>query len=129
MSTSSGKRYFVSPDDLPGYSPANHSGTVNKRLISADTVGARSLEMILGVASKGHGAHAHFHPGIEQVVYLLEGRALAEVDGQSKELGPGEVVFFPAGVAHVFTATTDTVKCLVIYSPPYGEDPNKGVAA
>jgi len=123
------KRYFVSPDDVPGYSPANHSGTVNKRLVSPDTVGAKSLEVILGVASKGKGAHAHFHPGIEQVVYVLEGRARAEVDGQVRDLGPGEVVFFPEGMAHVFTAITDTVKCLVIYSPPYGEDPKKGVAA
>jgi quercetin dioxygenase-like cupin family protein len=123
------KRYFVSPDEVPGYSPANHSGTVNKRLVSHDTVGAKGIEIILGVASRGNGAHAHFHPGIEQVVYMLEGSARAEVDGQSRELGPGEVVYFPAGMTHVFTATTETVKCLVIYTPPYGEDPNKGVAA
>jgi hypothetical protein len=37
--------------------------------------------------------------------------------------GPGD----PAGERHVFTATTDAVKALVIYAPPYGENP-KNVA-
>jgi hypothetical protein len=36
-------------------------------------------------------------------------------------------VFFPAGERHVFTATTNAVKVLVIYAPPYGENP-KNVA-
>jgi mannose-6-phosphate isomerase-like protein (cupin superfamily) len=63
---------------------------------------------------------------MEQVCYMLAGRARAEICGQSREMGPGECCFFPAGEQHVFTVVgKEPVRLLVIYSPPYGEDPTK----
>jgi len=121
-------RYFVRAEDVPGYHPANHTGTLNRRLIGPETVGARHLEVLHGTLDPGQGALPHAHPGIEQVCYVLEGTAVAEVDGQRRELGPGDCCFFPADMPHVFTATGSTpVKLLVIYSPPYGEDPSRRV--
>lgn len=120
--------YFVDQRSVTPYHPANHTGTTNYRLIGPETVGASNIEVVLGVVEKGKGALPHSHPGIEQVCYLLEGRALAEVDGQMRELGPGDCCFFPAGARHTFTVTSDTpAKVLVIYSPPYGESPGKTV--
>ncbi|MHB8667652.1 MAG: cupin domain-containing protein [Burkholderiales bacterium] len=121
--------YFVQQQSLAPYHPANHTGTTNYRLIGPDTVGATQLEVVLGVIEKGQGALPHSHPGIEQVCYLLEGRALAEVGGQARELGPGDCCFFPAGTRHTFTVTSDTpARVLVIYSPPYGESPGNTIA-
>lgn len=118
--------YFIKPDDVAPYHPANHTGTTNRRLIGPDNVGAKNIEVLLGVIEKGKGALPHSHPGIEQVCYLLEGRAVAEVGGQSRELGPGDCCFFPANERHVFTVVSDEpVKVLVAYSPPYGEAPDK----
>ncbi len=126
MSSPMRPRYFVHPADVNPYSPANHTGTVNRRLIGAENVGARNIEMVLGVIAKGHGALPHRHPGIEQVCYLLEGRARAEVDGEVCELEPGDCCFFPPDLPHGFTVTSDQpVKVLVVYSPPYGEHPDK----
>jgi mannose-6-phosphate isomerase-like protein (cupin superfamily) len=122
------RQYFVRADEVPGYSPANHTGTVNRRLIGPETVGAQHLEVLLGHLEKGGAALPHAHPGIEQVCYILKGRARAEIGGQSREIGPGECCFFPAGEEHVFTVVSDeAVELLVIYSPPYGEDPSKVV--
>jgi quercetin dioxygenase-like cupin family protein len=118
-----GRNYFVNIAELTGYSPANHTETVNKRVIGPETVGANQLEVVLGHVRKNAGALPHAHPGIEQVCYMLEGRARVEVGGQSREIGPGEACFFPADEKHVFTATSDEVKVLVIYAPPYGENP------
>ena len=126
MQAKSPARYFVSPADAPPYHPANHTGTTNRRLIGADNVGAQRIEVVLGVIEKGAGALPHAHPGIEQVCYMLEGRARAEVGGESREIGPGECCFFPAGAPHLFTVVSDApAKLLVIYSPPYAEDPQK----
>jgi quercetin dioxygenase-like cupin family protein len=119
-------RYFVRREEVTPYSPANHVGTVNRRLIGPETVGAKQLEVVLGVVEKGKGALPHAHPGIEQVCYLLKGRARAEVGGESCELSAGDSCFFPADMPHVFTVVSDEpVEVLVIYAPPYGEDPNK----
>jgi mannose-6-phosphate isomerase-like protein (cupin superfamily) len=119
-------RFFVRPEDVSAYHPANHTGTANRRLIGAENVGAKNVEVVLGVIEKGQGAMPHAHPGIEQVCYILEGRARAEVAGEVRELGPGECCFFPAGAPHKFTVAGETpVKLLVIYAPPYNEDPHK----
>jgi quercetin dioxygenase-like cupin family protein len=105
------------------YSPANHHGTKNYRLIGRETVGAKQLEMLIGEVERGKGALPHAHPGTEQVCYLLEGSAHVEVGGEAFELAPGEACFFPADVPHVFTATSERVKVMVIYAPPYEESP------
>jgi hypothetical protein len=51
----SARRYFVKPDHVQPYSPANHTGTVNRRLIGPETVGAEQLEVVLGVVEKARG--------------------------------------------------------------------------
>lgn len=123
MDTAATPRYVVRFGDAKPYSPANHDDTVNRRLIGRETVGAQKLEVVLGVVAKGGGALKHSHPGIEQACYVLEGRARVEVaDHFTAEVGPGDTVFFPAGVPHVFTTISEEpVKVLVIYAPPYAE--------
>ena len=76
-------RYFVRAGEVPGYHPANHVGTVNRRIIGRENVGARQLEVVLGEIQKGKGALPHAHPGIEQVCYMIQGRARAEVGGEA----------------------------------------------
>ncbi|MHC5655977.1 cupin domain-containing protein [Stappia sp.] len=120
--TSSPNRYFVREADVRTYSPANHSGTVNRRLIGRETVGAEQLEVVLGTIEQGQGAHPHHHDGIEQVCYMLAGQARAEVGGEETILNPGDTCFFPAGMEHVFTAISEEpVRVLVVYAPPYAE--------
>ncbi len=116
--------WIIRESDVPGYSPANHSGTVNRRLISPETVGSSHLEVLLGTIEKGQGALPHAHPGIEQVCYLLEGSAVVEVEGERGVMEAGDCCFFPADKKHVFTVTSETpARLLVIYSPPYEENP------
>ena len=120
------RRFFVRAADVPAYHPANHTGTTNRRLIGPETVGAKNVEMVLGVIEKSQGAAPHAHPGMEQVCYMLEGTAIAEIGGERCELQPGDACYFPAGVMHKFTATSEQpAKVLVIYSPPYGESPER----
>ena len=116
-------KYRIRQSEVKPYSPANHSGTRNFRLIGPETVGARRMEMLIGEIEKGKGAHPHLHTGIEQICYLLEGTAHVEVGGEQFEMQPGEACFFPAGMKHVFTVTSERVKVLVVYSPPYLERP------
>jgi len=126
---SSNSRYLIRQSDVRPYSPANHTGTKNFRLIGPETVGAKQIEVLIGEVERGKGALPHAHPGIEQVCYLLEGEAHVEVnDGKSSEkfeLKPGEACFFPADTVHLLIVTSERAKLLVIYAPPYGESPDK----
>lgn len=114
----------IRPSSLPGYSPANHHGTTNVRLVGPAN-GARHMEVILGDIEAGGSALAHAHPGLEQAAYVLEGTAVVGIDGQEMDVRPGDLMFFPEGIFHSIRVTSDRIKLLVIYSPPYGEDPSK----
>jgi mannose-6-phosphate isomerase-like protein (cupin superfamily) len=118
--------WIISESDIKGYFPANHSGTVNRRLISRDTVGAQHVEVLLGTIEKNQGALPHAHPGIEQVCYLLSGSAIVEVEGERGEMQAGDCCYFPPDKRHVFTVTSEEpARLLVIYSPPYEENPSR----
>ena len=118
-------RFHIRQSDVVPYSPANHTGTKNFRMIGPETVGAKQVEMLIGELERGKGALPHAHPGIEQVCYLLEGEAHVEIGDEKFELKPGEACFFPAEMKHLFLAMSPKVKVMVIYAPPYGEDPKK----
>jgi len=118
--------WIIRESDIPGYHPANHTGTLNRRLIGRDTVGATGVEVLLGVIEKNQGALPHAHPGMEQICYLLSGSARVEVEGERGELLPGDCCYFPPDKKHVFTVTSDEpARVLVIYSPPYEENPDR----
>ncbi|MGD0720093.1 MAG: cupin domain-containing protein [Roseiarcus sp.] len=117
--------YVIRVSELEPYSPANHTGTKNYRLVGPQTNGAKHLEIVLGDIERNEGSPAHAHPDLEQAVYVLEGEAIAGIDGVDHHVRAGDVMFFPARVFHSIKALTERIKLLVIYSPPYGEDPAK----
>lgn len=120
--------HVVKADGGQAYSPVNHTGTSNRRVISRSLVGARHVEVLIGTIVKGHGALRHAHPTLEQASYLLEGEGLSEVDGVERVVRPGRWKFNPEGSPHRFTVTSDTpVKVVVVYAPPYAEDPQGAI--
>ena len=87
-------RYFIRAEDVPAYHPANHTGTVNKRLIDPKLTGAKNIEIVCGTLQPGNGALPHAHPEIEQVCYILEGAAIAEVDNQRQQTRSRRLLLF-----------------------------------
>src|SRR5205823_6387230 len=94
-------RYLVRQSDVKPYSPANHTGTRNFRLIGPETVDAKQVEVLIGEVEKGKGALPHLHTGIEQVCYLLEGTAHVEVGDERFEMRPGEALKGDPGRSYV----------------------------
>lgn len=78
-------------------SPANRSGTFNRRIISAGTVGAAHLEALVGTISKHNGAHRHAHPNLEQASIILSGAGVSEVGNASYDTAAGDWAFYPQG--------------------------------
>lgn len=119
-------KWIIKENEITGYSPANHTGTVNKRLISPETVGAVGVEVLLGTIEKGQGALPHAHPGIEQICYLLSGTAEVSVENEKGVMEAGDCCYFTPNKKHTFTVTSDEpARVLVIYTPPYEEHPDR----
>jgi quercetin dioxygenase-like cupin family protein len=62
------------------------------------TPGREAIQVRVGLAP-GVSFPAHSHPG-EEIIYVLEGSLEYRVDGRVVTLGPGGVLFVPAGVVH-----------------------------
>jgi len=115
-------------DEADAYSPANHTGTLNRRLVGPGALGSQSMEILRGTLQPGRGAEPHAHPGIEQAVYMISGQAVAEVGGERFELGAGDCCHFPAASTHSFVAVgNEPAEIVVVYAPPYGERPENVV--
>ena len=117
--------YIIRASEKVPYSPANHTGTKNYRLVGPQVNGAKHMEIVLGDIERNEGSPAHAHPDLEQAVYILEGEAIAGIDGVDHHVRAGDLMFFPARVFHSIKVLTERIKLLVIYSPPYDEDPAK----
>jgi quercetin dioxygenase-like cupin family protein len=118
-------KYVIRPEEVEAYSPANHTGTRNRRLVGPRVNGARHLEIVLGEIERNEGAVAHAHPDLEQAAYVLEGEALVEIDGEPHTVRTGDLMYFPAKVFHSIKVISPTIRLLVIYGPPYDERPEQ----
>jgi quercetin dioxygenase-like cupin family protein len=72
------------------------------------------LEMAPGV-----GAPWHMHPGGQEIIFVLDGNLVVEVEGQAtKEVKAGEIILIPAEIPHL--ARNDSIdtmaKALVTHS-------------
>ena len=113
-------KYLIRQDEVETYSPPKHQGTVNRRLVGRQNVGAENLEVVLGVVQPGGMAEMHSHTNLEQVVYILEGRGEVRVADEFESMcGPGDTLYFPKRKPHYLAAVGDQpLKVIVIYGPP-----------
>lgn len=106
--------------DLPTYQPPMHSGTVNRRLVSAD-LGA-GVEVVHGTLQPGGAGHRHSHDKEWQVIILLKGQGRLELGDEPAQLiQAGATVRIPPRTPHFFEVTgEEEAELIVIYSPPLG---------
>ena len=68
-----------------------------------------STSLLNGITSFDPGAGIPLHKhNCEESVMILEGRAVAEIDGVEHELGPLDTTWLPADVPHRFRNASDT---------------------
>ena len=57
-------------------------------------------------------------PHTEDEIYVVTaGRATIEAGGARAEVGPGAVIYVPAGEVHRFTSITEDLALLVLFAP------------
>ena|ERR1043166_2403797 len=67
----------------------------------------------------GIGAPWHMHPGAQEILYVLEGNMIVEVEGQgTKSVKPGEIALIPAEIPHLARneSVSEPAKALVVHS-------------
>lgn len=70
----------------------------------------------------GQATERHYHAASEELYYLLEGSGELELDGERREVGPGDAVLIPPGARHSFTGGAEGARFLCCCAPPYSHD-------
>jgi quercetin dioxygenase-like cupin family protein len=60
------------------------------------------------VVPPGTGVPMHIHHNDEESIFVVEGQVVVRVDGETFEMGPGDMVNMPRGTPHGFRATGDS---------------------
>jgi mannose-6-phosphate isomerase-like protein (cupin superfamily) len=84
---------------------------------------AEHTQLVVMTLAPGQDIGAEVHEENDQLLTFVEGSGLAEVDGERRDVGPGDLVIVPAGVRHNFTNTgSGPLRLYTIYGPPDHRD-------
>jgi mannose-6-phosphate isomerase-like protein (cupin superfamily) len=67
----------------------------------------------------GQTTRRHYHAATEELYSVLEGAGLLEIDGEERDVGPGDTVLIAPGARHRLTAGSSGARFLCCCAPPY----------
>jgi putative monooxygenase len=108
------KPAVLRPSEIPARQRGGGAKTIP--LVTRRT-GSTSLINGITIFEPGAAIPLHYH-NCEESVLLLEGNAVAEIDGVEYPISPGDVSFIPANIPHRFrnVSKTDGMKILWTYA-------------
>ena len=92
-------------------------------VLDAEASGGRATAFECDVPASAVMSAPHSHDGFEETNYGLAGVTTFTVDGEQRELHPGEVVFIPRGAVHAFANRHATTQSSSPSSPRACSDP------
>ena len=111
---------FISSDDVS--TQLFDWGTL-KWMATPDVNDSERLSAGVVNLEPGKGHDIHTHPDSDEILYVVSGEGEQTVADETKEVGPGEMIFIPAGVEHgTINTGWETLQLLAVYAPPGPED-------
>ena len=85
---------------------------------------AEQLLMVRVLMPAGRAHQFHRHPAMEEIIYVVAGRAEQWVGRDRRVLGPGEIAHIPKDVVHgTYNAGSEALVFLAILSPAIFDGP------
>ncbi len=70
----------------------------------------------------GQSTERHYHRLSEEIYLIVAGGGLLEVDGDEREVGPGDAILIPPGAWHRLEAGAEGTRLLCCCVPAYSHD-------
>ncbi|MEX0679031.1 MAG: cupin domain-containing protein [Chthoniobacterales bacterium] len=93
-------------------------GSTIRSILDRTNAPVEKQSLAEAIMAPGQSTERHHHKICEEFYFLLEGDALMEIDGETREVGPGDAILIPPGARHQITAKTK-LRFLCLCSPPY----------
>ena len=84
----------------------------------ADLFRGASLFLGLNCFEPGQAQRVHTHAGADKFYLVVSGRARMTVGGETREVGPGTLIWAPADVPHGVAEALERTVLLVGIAPP-----------
>ena len=88
------------------------------RAAKADLFRGEHMFVGLNCFEPGQGQKVHAHAGADKFYLIVSGRARLTVGDETREAGPGTVVWAPADVPHGVAEALERTVMLVAIAPP-----------
>jgi mannose-6-phosphate isomerase-like protein (cupin superfamily) len=110
-----------SRDDAAPFTTAD--GSTIRVLLDAELGGAANQSLAEAWLEPGQATQRHYHARSEELYVLLDGSAEMEVDGDRREVGPGDAILIPPGAWHQIRASDgEPLRFLCCCAPPYSHE-------
>ncbi len=93
-------------------------------LARAGLTASQQLQLVRVTMPPGKAHRFHRHPALEEILYVLEGRAEQWVGREKRVLGPGEIAHVPTNEVHgTYNVFDRPLSFLAVLSPAVFEGP------
>lgn len=104
--------------DVPAFITAD--GSEIRELLAYRNSSIRQQSLAEARLAPGQATTPHYHPRTEEIYYLLEGTGRMQLGGEVRDVGPGDAIAIPAGLAHQITNTgSGLLRFLCTCAPGY----------
>ena len=108
-----------SRDDAEAFTTLD--GSTIRVLLDSALGGAANQSLAEASLAAGQSTQRHYHARSEEIYVFLEGGGEMEVEGEAREVGPGDSVLIPPGAWHELTAGAEGARFLCCCAPPYSD--------
>lgn len=96
-------------------------GSTIRSILDRSNAPVQNQSLVEASLATGQATQRHHHKLSEEIYFILEGRGEMEVNGDRREVGPGDAILIPPGAAHVIRAQT-ALRFLCSCAPPYSHE-------
>lgn len=98
-------------------------GSTIRSILDKANAPVENQSLAEAVVPAGGATERHYHKLSEEFYFLLEGAGSMEIDGDTREVVPGDAILIPAGAWHQITASTGgDLRFLCCCAPPYAHE-------
>lgn len=96
-------------------------GSIIRSILDATNAPVEKQSLAEASLAKGNQTQRHYHKLSEEIYFILEGQGTMEIDGETREVGPGDAILIPPDAWHQINAGTD-IRFLCCCAPVYSHE-------
>ena len=95
-------------------------GSEIRELLAHRNSAIRNQSLAEARIAVGASTQEHYHPKTEEIYYITQGTGRMRIEGELREVKPGDAIAIPPGKKHkIWNTGTDTLHLLCCCAPAY----------